>query len=649
MWNPNKIVLKNLITHEDTTFKLEKNKCLMIFGINSTDVGADSNGGGKSTVLEAITLALTGETNRDVNKEEFIMDGADNCSVEAHFTNEVGDINSLVIKRWFDRKKSAKVEIYENGEKNNEITSVLLANKRIYELIGLSKEDLLHFFLVGQETNYSFLTANDGDKKDIISRFSDTEFISKKIEELKKRRKTHEDELDSHSRGYQKLENKLEFLTENLQEIVDNFEATKKDKIKKINDKIETENENKKTYKTDIKKLNTKISEVEAEIEEFKKIDTDVKKLRAELKIENDKISGFEKEITSIEHSISHLETIFDGKVECPKCSHEFSVGQDIELSEIPTMISQLNEEILYFNNAETKVEKKIKTIKQKITQAQDTIDEIEDRNSSIKSLKLKLKNIKELQGSSDSKIADFEKEIMKLNKNSLKSETAGIKAEMKELLTEIKKSLQEKEIIDNNILDIDFWVYHFGKKGFMTFLTNKSIKSIEGITNSYLKKMNSEIQILIDGFTFLKSNEVREKINISVLRNGDQLASFNRYSGGEKGRIKLANILGLQHLINLTAKNGGLNFLGLDEVFEGLDRTGQIDILNVLENLKVTSLVITHRNQPIGASNEIFIEKKGGISRIVDKEKFNLQDHEESIKRSAEKNRRKTNKNKRD
>ena len=100
--------------------------------------------------------------------------------------------------------------------------------------------------------------------------------------------------------------------------------------------------------------------------------------------------------------------------------------------------------------------------------------------------------------------------------------------------------------------------------------------------------------------------------------------------------------------MINLTAHNGGLNFLGLDEVFEGLDRTGQIDILNVLENLKVTSLVITHRNQPIGASNEIFIEKKGGISRIVEKEKFNLQDHEKNIEGSAEKVGGKSNKNKR-
>ena len=238
MWQPISLKIKNLITHEDTTFNFKRNKCIMIFGINSSDAGADSNGGGKSTILEGMTLSLTGETNRDVSKDEFIRDGEDECFIQMELTNEVGDVNHLEIKRWFFRKKSAKIEIWENGIQNKEISSVNEANKRVFELIGLNKEDLLHFFMVGQETSYSFLTAGDNDKKDIISRFSNINFINDKIEELKVKKKNSESELSLIEKEVQKHENKLEFLNEQKSDLLENFESENKEKIEEINQKI---------------------------------------------------------------------------------------------------------------------------------------------------------------------------------------------------------------------------------------------------------------------------------------------------------------------------------------------------------------------------------------------------------------------------
>jgi len=154
-----------------------------------------------------------------VNKDGFITDGFDDCFIELNLSNNVGDVESLSIKRWFFRNKSSKIELFENGEKNKQITSVNEANKRIYELIGLSKDDLLHFFLVGQETSYSFLTANDNDKKSIISRFSDISFIDEKINELKSKRKLEEENLDSFLSKIQKCENKIEFIKEQIEEL----------------------------------------------------------------------------------------------------------------------------------------------------------------------------------------------------------------------------------------------------------------------------------------------------------------------------------------------------------------------------------------------------------------------------------------------
>jgi len=618
MWQPKTIRIKNLMTHEDTTFEFKKNDCVMIFAINSTDAGSDSNGGGKSTVLEGITIAITGETNRGVTKEEFIRDGEEESYVEMELDNTLGDTKNLIIKRWFNKKKSAKVEVWENGIQNKELSSVNEANARVFELIGLSKEDLLHFFMIGQETNYSFLTSNDIDKKNIISRFSEVDYINTKIENLKINRKNIENDLDALDKKIQKVENKIEFLKESKDEIIANFEEENQAKIKRIEVTILNQKSLIKSKESIKEEKVAKVVKLKAEIENVV-IKNDAK-LNESLSDNRKKEKQINKDILEAENVISHLEAVYEGKITCPNCQHSFNPTEEIELSEIPVLINSANKLMIQKTNLLYGVEAAIKDDRKQIN---DNAVE----NERLISLKRILKSTKDFLDGIDDEITEHEKKI------------SGFKAEIKELKlitsdeelgkldSQIKEQDEageilyaEKGLLDQKILDIDFWVYHFGKKGFLTFLTNKSIKSIEGITNSYLRQMNSELQVLIDGYTVLKSGDVREKINISIVRGGIEIANFNRYSGGEKGRIKLANILGLQHLINLTAKNGGLNFLGLDEVFEGLDKTGQMDVLNILEKLNVTSLVITHRNQPIGAANEIFIEKIKGISRIIKK-----------------------------
>ena len=51
----------------------------------------------------------------------------------------------LEIVRTFYQSHSSKVEIYENGELNNQIVSVNDANKRVFELIGISLAKFVNF------------------------------------------------------------------------------------------------------------------------------------------------------------------------------------------------------------------------------------------------------------------------------------------------------------------------------------------------------------------------------------------------------------------------------------------------------------------------------------------------------------------------
>ena len=64
----------------------------------------------------------------------------------------------------------------------------------------------------------------------------------------------------------------------------------------------------------------------------------------------------------------------------------------------------------------------------------------------------------------------------------------------------------------------------------------NTKIEALSRITNEFLQNIGSDIRIRFDGYTVLKSGKVREKISISLLRDGMDCGSFGKFSA-EIGR----------------------------------------------------------------------------------------------------------------
>lgn len=621
MWQPVKIEINNLMSHLDTTYYFPKYECVLLYGVNDSDDGMDSNGAGKSTVLEGITIALTGLPSRDIRKDEFITDDEDETYIEFHLTNEIGTVNDLVIKRWFYRKKSSRIELWENGSLNKQMTSVLEADKRIFELIGISKEDLLHFFIIGQDTNYSFLTASDTEMKKIIGRFSDTTFVSDKINNLKDKGKIKQAEYNDLDSTFNKIEGKIEAIQEQIQDEADKKEIEVED-VRIVN--IEADIKSRKLSiieeKNNIKVANKKIKEHLETLSEkrFTEIG-DVEKLNIQKNKRRKEKRLLKSDLEEAEKQLRKFKVLMDGEIECPKCEHHFILNSDIPLEEIPTSIEASEESIKNCNDLIKSIDKTIDKIEKKIEVISEIMEEKDEIESAIR--KLKDRSI----FNSNKAIEAYEKHISNNLKaiDRIKTEvieddsTFKLEERLKEQQELLKSTKTLMKDISVAIDDINFWVHHFGTKGFQTFLTNKSIKSIEGMTNSILQHINTDLQLSISGFTVLKSGELREKIDIAILRNGMTVGNFNRYSGGEKGRINLSNIIAMQKLFNMNAPNGGLNFLGLDEVFEGLDITGQKEMISILVNMKITTMVISHRNEPIGVDNEIMIEKIDGYSFI--------------------------------
>lgn len=618
MWNPISIEIHNLFAHKNSTYEFKNNTCTVIFGDNKDDKGLQNNGAGKTTLFEAVCIALTNESLRGLKKESFINREADDCKIIFCLENSAMKMKLRIERQFFRGSKPAKIAIYENGELNSQIVSVNEANKRVLELIGISREDLLRYFIISQDNHYTFFTASDSEKKEIMNRITSADMVNPVIEQLDLKFKEKDAEYKQINDEIGKLSDKRELLEEQKKEVLANDNTVYE--IKRITESKETAEEVIRDKKNDIANYKKRMSELDKELSDI--VLTDVTELVKKKKKIQSECDDLESELLNNKKLLKKLKNELGLTITCPHCQKEFIPESQLNLSpeEIREAIGQLNKETSDLSSKLEKREKSLENVKKDILRAEEQKEEMDnlsyEKNKQQRRINNAQETIKEMQDSIDI----YDKQIAELKRkkkdnkllNSLNERIADCGKQIDELVNRLQPIADEIDMIK-------FWQFNMGKNGFSTYLANKSIKIIEGITNSFLRKFGVDISVLINGFKILRSGEVREKIDVFVLNDGITAEQFMSKSGGERGRVTLAGILGIQHLINLSTNGRGLNILLLDEVFPGIDAMGQEKIIKVLETLGVTIMLITQNvSESFNNENTLYVVKSGGESRYV-------------------------------
>lgn len=618
MWNPISIEIHNLFAHKNSTYEFKNNTCTVIFGDNKDDKGLQNNGAGKTTLFEAVCIALTNESLRSLKKESFINRDADDCKIIFCLENSAMKMKLRIERQFFRGSKPAKIAIYENGELNSQIVSVNEANKRVLELIGISREDLLRYFIISQDNHYTFFTASDSEKKEIMNRITSADMVNPVIEQLDLKFKEKDAEYKQINDEIGKLSDKRELLEEQKKEVLANDNTVYE--IKRITESKETAEEVIRDKKNDIANYKKRIAELDKELSDI--VLTDVTELVKKKKKIQSECDDLESELLNNKKLLKKLKNELGLTITCPHCQKEFIPESQLNLSpeEIREAIGQLNKETSDLSSKLEKREKSLEKVKKDILRAEEQKEEMDNLSYEKTKQQRRINNaqeaIKEMQDSIDI----YDKQIAELKR---KKKDNKLLNSLNERITDCGKQIDELvnrlQPIADEIDMIKFWQFNMGKNGFSTYLANKSIKIIEGITNSFLRKFGVDISVLINGFKILRSGEVREKIDVFVLNDGITAEQFMSKSGGERGRVTLAGILGIQHLINLSTNGRGLNLLLLDEVFPGIDAMGQEKIIKVLETLGVTIMLITQNvSESFNNENTLYVVKSGGESRYV-------------------------------
>lgn len=624
MWNPESIKITNFLSHPESEFSFPKDDLTLIFGKNEDDKdsGANSNGSGKSVLIEAVTTALTGSTYRDIGKDDFILDGEDVATIDFQLDNPFLK-KQLRIFWEFERGKAAKIKIFENRSTTHKksIVSVNEAKKYILEEIGVSREDLLNFFIINQGNTNSFFTAGDAKQKEIIGRFANYGIVNTALDKISKEKDDlvlEKGVIDKNKFSQEKI---IESMQDLIQEESENAEVSIKDQIKSLDVEIEEIDKERNGFKISIptsketlEVFKGELKDIELEITQFDEIMESAEAIKVTVSEEKTKKIKINSRIKAIKATVEH-------SINCPECKHEFLLDSDKSIEELSDELDQKkadlknskeiieeNETLLEEIGEHGDVLKDFKNQKRKKKNAISELeDDIESDERSLKALGTKEERVKN------------EKKIL-LEETEEKSNIPTYRSKIQTAEDTIESLGNELDTVNEKIELKDYWLVHLGKKGFQTFLANKCISTIEALCNNYLSEMRVNLRVKINGYKTTAAGELREKIEILIVKDGATVAKFNRFSGGQKERINLSGILALQKLINNSLKGGGLNLLILDESLDGLDDMGQAVCLGIIDRFDLTTMVISHNSleNVVEEYNKILVSFKNGESQIV-------------------------------
>lgn len=408
--------------------------------------------------------------------------------------------------------------------------------------------------------------------------------------------------------------------------------------------------------------------------EEATKLYKALAEIKANLAKTKEQNEELEERKSNTSRAIANLKNSIAGEITCPVCKHRFVLDADIDVKEVEADIKEkesilenineslansltttkdLQKQILDNENQSHQLSDNLRKESRKLSEKSSIVDqlafdqkrlvrkkddldaEIDRIERSISSLvssmfdeafdildkQTKIQEaaiedfalkIRTCQGA----IETFQNSIDDLDKVEAETIVDSLKATLKEYEKEYVQVGRDKADIEKELFELKEQEQLFVE--FKTHLANSKIDALANMTNTFLENIGSDIRIQFSGYTVLKSGKVRDKISISLLRNGIDCGSFDKFSEGEKARVNMANILAMQKLTNLNCEEGkGLDLLVLDEILEATDETGLASIFDSLNSLQLTSLVVSHGNVAENYPHKLIINKKNDVSFI--------------------------------
>lgn len=519
------------------------------------------NGGGKSTIIDALNFALYGKPFRKINKPQLVNSiNQKHCEVEVVFETRGREYH---IVRTI---KPNRLRMWEDGKEVPERANVHdFQNMITNQILRMSESSFRQLVVLGSKSYKPFMTLDASERRIVIEDLLDIGVYQSMYNILKKKSSAAEKDLELSDNKLLEIENSIETSQEYLNRISGEEGEDHLAKIKKNIDALykEKKKEEKKLAKLLEDQIETQITDLQERVKKLKK---EAGKLDSAHQTMKFQLKNHESEYE-----------FFQDNDSCPKCH------QDITEEFKENQVQQTKEQIEKLNSD---LERCAELYQERVDKANHHSQELSDLNETLSDIRFLQNDIRNIEKSITTKEQEYaelkskSEDDVSFIQNKI-NESIKRKGELEEHCEELKDQLRSYEHISG-------------------LLRDDGIK--QQIIQTYLPLINKLVRKFLDIMEFNLDFRFDESFKETIKARGRDDFTYGNFSEGEKLRIDLCLLFTWRELSRMK-NSAATNLLILDEIGESsLDEAGFDCFMKILKSERDTqcSVIISHRPDKI-------------------------------------------------
>ena len=638
-----KLKITNFLAIGDAPELSLKDKGLVLIqGQNEDDTSANSNGVGKSSIVDALCWVLYGETARGVSGDSVVNKVAKkNCVV----TITVQDGASLYVITRYRKHKEFKNQTIVKTTSDTSTTWADISKgteketqELINQIMGCSLDVFMAAIYAGQEVTPDLPKMTDKQLKMLIEEAAGVERLEAAYEIARKKMRSAEDLF---AVATTRLETFVKRDAENQRDLeaaqlnAEVFDTGRPARAKEFEDgavaaKKELVSVLTKMKGIDLPALEKRSGELAAALAGHSKLLKERDTLAVSLASAQREMDGATVRLEATLKSVKATKDRHDNaeveiKKPCTECGkpgdehdlEEFRAHMKKRLSELATDAKEKKDQRM------TYVEK-VNSCAKALEAFEATIPDTSEISAEQTGIATTIREYNTLKASAQSWKSSFDKQSEKAN--IAKTETNPHQATIDALTERIRKTASEIEeckkavaLAENDVAMREAVVGVFSPAGVRAHILDTVTPFLNDRTSDYLSALSDgNISAVWTTLSTTSKGDLKEKFNIDV-SNDKGAESFMGLSGGEKRKVRLATMLALQDLVSSRATKPINIWIG-DEIDDALDRSGLERLMGILERKareRGTVIVVSHSDLRDWIDQIVTVTKREGISTI--------------------------------
>lgn len=634
------IHIQNFGRIKEATIKLSDRGLVLVQGENADDPSANSNGAGKSTIVEAISWALYGKTAKGVTGDSVInREAKKNCSVVI----DISDGEDAYRVHRGRKHKVLKSNVHvttDNGKTNLTKGTDKLTQELIEKIVGCPYDVFTAAVYSGQEAMPDLPSMTDKQLKLLIEEAAGITLLESAYGIANQRLRDAADEVEQIVSDHERLQNDVDAAYDRLTDAKSNVATWEGEREARIMDQEAEARillEEAKAAKEQLGMLRP-LSEIEEEEytvnEKTSRLDVEKRKRKQFEDIRDDAAAEITRHKTKIE---TLIETIRDRKMQFENLKSQIgepceSCGRDHNEESLGSAIASARDEIKALTEKARGLQAELPDIVTARDSAREKLSKYVEGMTDpthLEGLKSKLSAQRAARENAEKDLVDAKSRALK-EIEAVKAERARenpFKCKVKECedrwsavvkkRDDLKPMISEKKRaarVAKRVRDL------YSPQGVRARILDTVTPFLNERTARYLGTLSDgQFQATWSTLSLTAKKEVREKFSISA-QDSKSGGTFLDMSGGEKRKVRLACALALQDLVATRASKPIDIWIG-DEIDAALDTSGLERLMGVLEEKaheRGTVLVISHTDLRDWISNTITVRRTGGSSKVL-------------------------------